>query len=158
VFDLDAIPLDVPEKRHAGKRGIHSVQPYSSPSVLWAGAYQRPGCSRTIVNFALTARKLAGFGGGLGAGCANDGCLADVGARGVVAGHVGLQLSPLVQRPDAGEGPVQAVFGDQRPDRVPVAPLLAQGAAGVEVGVALDRGVCRREDSPVGEAAVVEDL
>jgi hypothetical protein len=38
VFDLDAIPLDVPEKRHAGKRGIHSVQPYSSPYLLWAGA------------------------------------------------------------------------------------------------------------------------
>jgi hypothetical protein len=67
-----------------------------------------------------------------------------VGARGVVACHVGFQLSPLVQPPDAGEGPVQAVFGDQRPDRVPVPPLLAEGAAGVEVRLALDRGVVGR--------------
>ncbi len=97
-------------------------------------------------------------GVGLPARSENDGHLAYVGARGVVARHVCLQLSPLVQPPDAGESPVQAAFGDQRPDRVPVAPLLAQGTAGVEVSLPLDRGVDGREASPVGEAAVVEDL
>ncbi len=98
------------------------------------------------------------IGVGLPARSENDGHLAYVGARGVVARHVCLQLSPLVQPPDAGESPVQAAFGDQRPDRVPVAPLLVQGAPGVEVGLALDPGVERREVSPVDEAAVVEDL
>src|SRR4028119_602599 len=97
-------------------------------------------------------------GVGLPARSENDGHLAYLGARGVVARHVCLQLSPLVQPPDAGESPVQAAFGDQRPDRIPVAPLLVQGTVGIEVRRALDRGVDRREASPLDETAIVEDL
>ena len=88
----------------------------------------------------------------------NDGYLAGVGARGLVARHVRLQLSPLVQLPDAGEGQVQPIFGDQRPDRAPVAPLLAEGSARIKVRIALDRGVDGREASPACETGVVEDF
>jgi hypothetical protein len=102
--------------------------------------------------------NLRGSGVSLSAGCENDGYLADVAARGVVARHVGLQLSPLFQLPDAGVDKVQAVFGDQRPDRVPVALLLAEGTVRVEVRLALDRGVDGREASPMVETGVVDDF
>src|SRR5215218_6640311 len=35
-FDLETSLWDVPEKRHACQRGIHSIQSYSSPYLLWA--------------------------------------------------------------------------------------------------------------------------
>ena len=96
--------------------------------------------------------------GSLRLGCEDYRRLADVGTQGVVARHVVFQLPSLVQPPDAGEGPVQAVFRYQRPDRIPVAPVFAQGTMRVEVRVALDRGVGGHEGSPVVEAAIVEDL
>ena len=58
AFDLETSLLDVPEKRHACQRGIYSTQSYSSPYLLWAGANQRPRCSRAIVNSTLSVRKL----------------------------------------------------------------------------------------------------
>ncbi len=79
-------------------------------------------------------------------------------AAGVVARDVGFELAPVVQFPDAGEGAFEAVVRDQRPDRVAVAPLLVERAAGVEVGFALDGGVYRGEPPPVREAAGFEDL
>ena len=95
--------------------------------------------------------------GSLRLGCEDYRRLADVGTQGVVARHVVFQPS-LVQPPDAGEGPVQAVFRYQRPDRIPRRASFAQGTMRVEVRVALDRGVGGHEGSPVVEAAIVEDL
>ena len=103
-------------------------------------------------------RAQRGVGNSLSAGCEKYGYLADVAARGIIARRVGFELSALVQLPDPGEGTVQAVFGDQRPDRVSIAPLFVQGAARVEVRLALNRGVDRREASPVVETAVVKDF
>ena len=94
----------------------------------------------------------------LSAGCENDGYLTDVAAQGVVARHIGFQLSSLVQLPDAREGAVQAISGDQRPDRVSFPPLFAQGTARIKVRLALDRGVDGREASPMVETGVVDDF
>src|SRR5215203_4189446 len=88
----------------------------------------------------------------------DDGRLADVRAQGIVACHVGLQLASLVKSLDQGESPIETIFSDQRPDRVAIPPLFIQGAARVEVRLALDGGVDRHEPSPLGEAVIVEDL
>src|SRR5215217_2079455 len=58
TFDLETSLWDVPEKGHACQRGIYSTQSYSSPYLLWAGAHQRPRCSRAIVNSTLSVRNL----------------------------------------------------------------------------------------------------
>src|SRR5215213_5619684 len=54
AFDLETSLWEVPEKGHACQRGIYSTQSYSSPYLLWAGVYQRPRCSRAIVNSTLS--------------------------------------------------------------------------------------------------------
>src|SRR4028119_25740 len=99
-----------------------------------------------------------GYGGLLLSGCKDDHGLAEVGPQGVVARHVGFQLTPLVEILEPGDGALQTVLGDQRPDRVAVPPLLGEGTAGVEVGFALDGSIDRRKPSPIGEAAVGENF
>ena len=56
------------------------------------------------------------------------------------------------------EGQVQPIFGDQRPYRVAGPPHFAEGASGVEVRLALDRGVDGREASPMVETGALEDF